>query len=167
MNSLLDQSALTTLAERLVAAARRAGADAADAIAGRGVSQSLKVRNASVEESERSEGDSMGLRAFVGRRQAIVSTNDLKGDIDELAARAVAMARAAPEDKFAGLAEPDLLARTFPDLDLLDPDLPSVARLEETARAAEAAALAVKGVAKSGGGPASAAVGGKGEAAAG
>src|SRR3984957_17490174 len=122
MNSLLDQSALTTLAERLVAAARRAGADAADAIAGRGMSQSLKIRNASVEESERSEGDSMGLRAFVGRRQAIVSTNDLKGDIDELAARAVAMARAAPEDKFAGLAEPDLLARTFPDLDLLDPD---------------------------------------------
>jgi PmbA protein len=160
MNSLLDQSTLTTLAERLVAAAHRAGADAADAIAERGVSQSVEVRDGAVEESERSEGDSMGLRAFVGRRQAIVSTNDLKGDIDELAARAVAMARAAPEDKFAGLAEPDLLARTFPDLDLLDPDLPSVARLEETARAAEAAALAVKGVAKSGGASASAGIGG-------
>jgi PmbA protein len=160
MNSLLDQSALTTLAERLVAAARRAGADAADAIAERGMSQSVEVRDGTVEESERSEGDSMGLRAFVGRRQAVVSTNDPAGDVDELAARAVAMARVAPEDEHAGLAEPDLLAKTFPELDLLDPDLPSVAQLEEIARAAEAAALAVKGVSKSGGASASAGIGG-------
>ena len=160
MNSLLDQSALTTLAERLVAAARRAGADSADAIAERGMSQSVEVRDGTVEESERSEGDSMGLRAFVGRRQAVVSTNDPAGDVDELAARAVAMARVAPEDKYAGLAEPGLLAKTFPELDLLDPDLPSVARLEEIARATEAAALAVKGVSKSGGASASAGIGG-------
>ena len=160
MNALLDQSALMTLAERLVGAARRAGADAADAIAERGVSQSVDVRDGTVEESARSEGDNMGLRVFVGRRQAVVSTNDLNGDIDELATRAVAMARVAPEDKYAGLAEPALLAKTFPELDLLDPDLPSVAQLEETARAAEAAALAVKGVAKSGGASASAGIGG-------
>ena len=160
MKSLLDQSALTSLAERLVAAARRAGADAADAIAERGVSQSVEVRDGTVEESERSEGDNMGLRVLVGRRQAVVSTNDLAGDIDELAARAVAMARVAPEDKFAGLAEPDLLVKTIPDLDLLDRDLPSVAQLEQTARAAEAAGLAVKGVSKSGGASASAGIGG-------
>jgi PmbA protein len=160
MNSLLDQSALTTLAERLVAAARRAGADAADAVAERGVSQSIEVRDGTVEESERSEGDSMGLRAFVGRRQAVVSTNDLNGNVDELAERAVAMARVAPEDKFAGLAEPDLLVKTIPDLDLLDPELPSVAQLEEMAHAAETAALAVKGVSKSGGASASAGIGG-------
>ena len=160
MKSLLDQSALTSLAERLVAAARRAGADAADAIAERGVSQSVEVRDGTVEESERSEGDNMGLRVLVGRRQAVVSTNDLAGDIDELAARAVAMARVAPEDKFAGLAEPDLLVKTIPDLDLLDPEMPSVAELEQTARAAEAAGLAVKGVSKSGGASASAGIGG-------
>src|SRR5215468_2636708 len=105
MDSLLDQSALTSLAERLVAAARRAGADAADAIAERGVSQSVDVRDGSVEESARSEGDNMGLRVLVGRRQAVVSTNDLAGDVEELAARAVAMAHAAPPDRFAGLAE--------------------------------------------------------------
>ncbi|HEY1544044.1 MAG TPA: DNA gyrase modulator, partial [Xanthobacteraceae bacterium] len=160
MNSLLDQSALTTLAERLVAAARRAGADAADAIAERGMSQSVEVRDGVVEASERSEGDSMGLRAFVGRRQAVVSTNDPAGNIDDLAARAVAMARAAPEDKYAGLAEPGLLAKAIPELDLLDPDLPSVGHLEEMARAVEAAALAVKGVSKSGGASASAGIGG-------
>ena len=160
MNSLLDQSALTTLAERLVAAARRAGADAADAIAERGVSQSVEVRDGTVEESERSEGDNMGLRVLVGRRQAVVSTNDLAGDIDEFAARAVAMARVAPDDKFAGLADPALLMKTFPDLDLLDPNLPSVNALEETARAAEAAGRGVKGVTKSGGASASAGIGG-------
>jgi PmbA protein len=160
MDSLLDQSTLTTLAERLVAAALRAGADAADAIAERGVSQSVELRDGTVEESERSEGDNMGLRAFVGRRQAVVSTNDLAGNIDELAERAVAMARVAPEDRYAGLADPDQLAKSIPDLDLLDPQLPSVAQLEAAARAAEAAGLAVKGVSKSGGASASAGIGG-------
>ncbi len=160
MNSLLDQSTLTTLAERLVAAARRAGADAADAVAERGMSLSVEIRDGTVEASERSEGDNMGLRAFVGRRQAVVSTNDLTGNLDELAERAVAMARVAPEDKFAGLAEPDRLAKQIPDLDLLDPELPSVTQLETMARAAEAAALAVKGVSKSGGASASAGIGG-------
>jgi PmbA protein len=160
MDSLLDQSALMTLAERLVAAARRAGADAADAIAERGVSQSVEVRDGTVEETDRSEGDNMGLRVLVGRRQAVVSTNDLKGDIDALATRAVAMARVAPEDKFAGLADRELLVKTVPDLDLLDPQLPSVTHLEEIARAAEAAGLAVKGVTKSGGASASAGIGG-------
>ena len=160
MNSLLDQSTLTTLAERLVAAARRAGADAADAVAERGMSLSVEVRDGTVEASERSEGDNMGLRAFVGRRQAVVSTNDLTGNLDELAERAVAMARVAPEDRFAGLAEPDRLAKQIPDLDLLDPELPSVTQLETMARAAEAAALAVKGVSKSGGASASAGIGG-------
>jgi len=160
MTSLLDQSALRKLAERLVAAARRAGADAADAVAERGVSQSVEVRDGTVEASERSEGDNMGLRVLVGRRQAVVSTNDLAGDIDELATRAVAMARVAPEDKFAGLADPALLVKTIPDLDLLDPQLPSVGALEETARAAEAAGLAVAGVTKSGGASASAGIGG-------
>src|SRR5580693_3069665 len=160
MTSLLDQSALAELAERLVAAARRAGADAADAVAVRSMSVSVEVRNGEVESSERAEGDDVGLRVLVGKRQAVVSTNDVKGDVDQLAQRAVAMARVAPEDRFAGLAEPALLARAFPDLDLLDPDLPAVAVLEERAKRAEAAGLAVRGVTKSEGASASAGIGG-------
>jgi len=160
MSSLLDQSALTDLAERLVAAAGRAGADAADALAVRSVSLAVEVREGAVEESERSEGDDVGLRAFVGRRQAVVSTNDVNADVAELAQRAVAMAKAAPEDPFAGLADPARLARDVPDLDLLDPDLPTVALLEERAQRAEHAGLAVKGVTKSGGASASAGIGG-------
>ncbi len=161
MTSLLDQSDLTNLAERLVSAARRAGADQADAIAVRSVSLSVDVRDGEVEESQRSEGDDLGLRVIVGHKQAVVSTNDLKGNgFDALAERAVAMARAAPEDRFAGLADPSLLATTLPDLDLLDPEMPDVEMLETRAREAEAAGLAVAGVTKSGGSSASAGIGG-------
>lgn len=159
-DGLLDQSALTELAQRLVEAAKRAGADAADAVAVRGVSQGIEVRDGKVEESERAEGDDVGLRVLVGRRQAVVSTNDIAADAATLAERAVAMARIAPEDQYAGLADPALLAKEFADLDLLDPVSPSSAELERRARAAEAAALAVKGVTKSGGASASAGIGG-------
>ncbi|HMK79058.1 MAG TPA: TldD/PmbA family protein [Xanthobacteraceae bacterium] len=161
MTDLLDQSPLLALADRLVAAARKAGADAADAVAVRSISLSVEVRDGKVEETERAEGDDLGLRVLVGRRQAVVSTNDLKGDgADALAERAVAMARVAPEDRFAGLAEAALLAHRFPDLDLIDPRLPDVGWLEARARAAEGAALAVRGVTKSGGASAAAGIGG-------
>jgi PmbA protein len=159
-SSLLDQSALTHIAERLVSAARSAGADAADAVAVRSISLSVQVREGAVEESERAEGDDIGLRVFVGSRQAVVSTNDVKANVAELASRAVAMARVAPDDPYAGLADPQMLARTFPDLDLLDPNLPSVAELERRAKTAEAAGLAVSGVSKSGGASASVGIGG-------
>jgi PmbA protein len=159
--SLFDQSGLVDLAERLVADARRAGADSADAVAVRSMSLAIEVRDGAVEESERSEGDDLGLRVLVGRRQAVVSTNDLSPEgTAELASRAVAMARAAPEDRFAGLADEKLLAHDFPDLDLIDPELPTVAALEQMARSAEQAGLAVSGVAKSGGASASAGIGG-------
>jgi PmbA protein len=161
MSSLLDQSTLTDLAEQLVSAAKRAGADAADAIAVRSVSLSVEVREGNVEDSERAEGDDVGLRVLCGRRQAVVSTNDISHDgVATLAERAVAMARVAPDDPFAGLADPAMLAREIPDLDLVDPDLPTVAALEQAARATESAALAVQGVSKSGGASASAGIGG-------
>jgi PmbA protein len=159
-DSLFDQSILTDRAERLVKAARAAGADSADAVAVRGVSLSIEVRDGAVEESESSEGDDIGLRVLVGRRQAVVSTNDLTGDVRALAERAVAMAKVAPDDQYAGLADEALLAHQFPDLELLDPNLPTVKQLETMARAAEAAGLSVKGVSKSGGASASAGIGG-------
>src|SRR5919204_3716529 len=150
MSLLLDASALAEHPERLIAAALSAGADAADAIAVRSMSLAVEVRESQVEESERSEGDDLGLRVFLGQRQAVVSTNDLKIDASEFAQRALAMARAAPEAPFAGLAGVSELAREIPDLDLLDPVLPNVAHLEQLAKRAEAAALEIRGVTKSG-----------------
>ena len=159
--SLFHQSALTDRAEKLVKAALAAGADAADAVAVRSFSIAIEVRDGAVEESESAEGDDLGLRVLIGHKQALVSTNDLSSDSTALLAeRAVAMARAAPEDKYAGLADAGLLAHKFPDLDLLDPELPTVKQLETMAVAAEQAGLAVKGVTKSGGASATAGIGG-------
>jgi PmbA protein len=159
-DSLFDQSVLLERAERLVKAARAAGADAADAVAARALSLGVGVRDGAVEESESAESDDLGLRVLVGKKQAVVSTNDLAGDLAALAERAVAMAKVAPEDKYAGLADEVLLAHDFPDLDLVDRTLPDVARLEALARVAETAALAVKGVTKSDGASASFGIGG-------
>jgi PmbA protein len=159
MTEILDQSDLTERAERLVAAAKRAGADAADAVCVRGMSLGVEVRLGKIEETRRSEGDDFTLRVFVGKRTAHVSANVLT-DPRELAERAVAMARVAPEDRFAGLAARDRLATEFPDLDLLDPTIPSAAELTEAALAAEDAMRAVPGVTNSGGASAGWSLGG-------
>jgi PmbA protein len=159
MTEILDQSDLTEKAARLVAAARRAGADAADAVCVRGVSLSVEVRLGKVEETGRAEGDDITLRAFVGKRTASVSATVFP-DPAELAERAVAMARVAPEDRFAGLADRERLATEFPDRDQLDPTIPSAKELTETALAAEDAARAVAGVTNSGGASAGWSLGG-------
>jgi PmbA protein len=153
MTAILDQKDLTDRAVRLVEAARKAGADAADTVCVRGMSLSVDVRLGRVEETRRAEGDDFNLRVFVGRRFATVSANVLT-DPAELAERAVAMARVAPEDPYAGLADPERLAKTFPDLDLLDASIPSAGELTEAALAVEDAARAVPGVSNTGGGSA-------------
>ena len=142
----------------LVAAALRAGADAAEAVSAERASLSVGVRNGALEEVEREESRDLGLRVFIGRRQATVSASDLsEATRTRLVERAVAMARLAPEDPYAGLAPQDRLARgPFADLDLFDPAGRSAAELEAMAAETEAVALAVPGVAKSEGGHASA-----------
>lgn len=138
---------LTTLSD-LIAAAKRAGADAADALLVSSASLSVKRRLGQIEQLERSEGFDLGLRVFLGRRQAIVSSTepDPKG-FAALAERAVAMARVVPEDPFAGL--PDAVAIPPRDLDLADTAEPTAEDLLARAAAAEEAALAVPGVTNS------------------
>ncbi|MFZ9446851.1 MAG: TldD/PmbA family protein [Alphaproteobacteria bacterium] len=134
----------------LVATARAAGADAADAVFVEGASVSHARRLGKLEKLERSEGQDLGLRVLVGQRQAIVSSSDRSPRaIAELVERAVAMARVAPPDPHAGLADPADIAREIPDLDLLDPVEPSAEALVDRARAAEDAAMAVKGITNS------------------
>ncbi|MBB5695138.1 TldD/PmbA family protein [Muricoccus pecuniae] len=133
----------------LVAAARAAGADAADAMMASGASLSVGMRLGEVEAVERSEGFDIGLRVFLGRRQAVVSTTDADpGGFAALAERAVAMARAVPEDPFGSLPEsvPPLGAAA---LDMDDGVEPDVAALTARARRAEEAARAVSGVTNS------------------
>jgi PmbA protein len=135
----------------LIAAALKAGADQAEAVLSDRQALSVGVRNGALEDVERQESRDLSLRVFVGRRQAIVSTSDLSdGAAGRLVERAVAMARLAPEDPYAGLAEPDSLAvAPFAELDQHDPTARDAAALEAAARAAEAAAVAVPGVSRS------------------
>lgn len=145
-----------SLLDDLLARARRAGADAADALVARGISQSVSQRLGTPEAVERSEGHDLELRVFVGRRQAVVSSTDFKPDaLDELVTRALAMARAAPEDKYAGIADPGQIARSWPAMEMFDPTEPSAETLVERARVAEEAARAVAGVTNSEGAEAS------------
>lgn len=141
---------LADLTHALIDAARAAGADSADAIAVDGTSISIDVRQGALEQAERAEQIEIGLRVLVGRQQACVSASDIKPEtLRTMAERAVTMAREAPEDPHAGLADPAQLARDWDvaALDLADPTPePAPSALEDEARRAEAAALAVAGV---------------------
>ncbi|MEX1147558.1 MAG: DNA gyrase modulator, partial [Sphingomonadales bacterium] len=110
------------LLEDLIARARATGADAADAVMFASASLAASCRLGKIEDIERSESDDVGLRVMVGQRQAMVSTTDLTpASLNQLAERATAMARTAPEDPYCGLADASLLARApWPDLDLYD-----------------------------------------------
>ena len=141
---------LSDLTQQLLDAARRAGADSADAIAVDGTSVSIDVRAGALEHAERSEGVDIGLRVFVGQRQACVSSSDTKPDtLIQVAERAVAMAKEAPEDPYAGLADPAQLATDLETarLELFDPNQePDPAALQDAAARAEAAALRNKDI---------------------
>ncbi|MDR6624648.1 TldD/PmbA family protein [Caulobacter segnis] len=140
----------------VVAAARKAGADAAEAVFAERQSLSVSVRLGELEEVEREEARDLGLRVFIGQRSATVSGSDISAEARaKLVERAVAMARLAPEDPYASLAPADRLARApYPELDLVDPYEPTAETLETQARQAEEHARAVKGVTNSDGGSA-------------
>lgn len=159
MSKASDQQILIDRVAELVEAAKRAGADAADAVVTRSRSRSVAVRLGKVEGTESAESNDMMLRVFVGKRVASVSAA-MDGDAQELAERAVAMARVSPEDPYQSLADPERLAREIPDLDLVDATEVSSEQLTEDALATEAAAMAVEGVTKSSGASASASEGG-------
>lgn len=142
----------TELLQDLIDRAKKAGADAADALMVESTMLGASVRLGKVESTERSETQDLGLRVMIGQRQAVVSTTDMSAKaLDPLIERVVAMAKVAPEDPYSGLADPDLLARSLPDLELDDGSDPGADAQVERALMAEEAALAVKGVTNSGG----------------
>mgnify|MGYP003666065570 FL=1 len=152
----IDAQNSLNILDDLIAIALRKGAEAADAVRIQGTSINVSVRQGETEEIERSEAHDLGLRVLIGKQQAFVSSNDAKPEVlEELVDRALAMARNMPEEKFCGLADPDDLATEFADLDLYDKTALSPEDLVQTAKTAEQAALAVKGVTNSEGGGAS------------
>ncbi len=138
------------LASHLVERALAAGASAADAVATQSEEVLVNRRLGKLEDLDRSESLALGLRVFCGCRQASVATTDPSPQTaGELVERAVAMARLAPEDHHAGLADPHLLAGEVADLDLDGGDEPGTETLTRLAAEAEDAALAVSGITNS------------------
>jgi PmbA protein len=131
----------------LIGAARKAGAETADASLAHSDSLSVEVRLGALEGVERSESRSIALRAMIGKRQAAATSTDLSPKaLAALAERVVAMAKLAPEDPYCGLADRAGLQTAFPDLDIEDKAAPDAKTLEQMARAAEDAGRAVAGV---------------------
>ena len=131
--------------EHLLAAARKAGADACEAVFAESRSLSVGVRKGAVETVERDENSDLGLRVFVGQKQAVVSVSEFsQSTLDRLVERAVAMARLAPDDAYAGLADPSRLYKDAPvDLQLFDDTHLSAESLQQRALDIEAAGLSL------------------------
>ncbi|MFO1088472.1 MAG: TldD/PmbA family protein [Hyphomicrobiales bacterium] len=144
-------------AHALVRFAREAGADFADVLAIESDSLDVELRNGELEKLEQSSEQELGLRVFVGQRQAVASTKLLRPEeLKEAAESAVSMAKLAPEDPNLSRTPKDELATDVPDLDLADPDTVTPEQLLQMARTAEAEGLAVKGITATDGARASA-----------
>ena len=151
MTDLLD------IAHDLLQFAREMGATAADAVVGEGRDTSVSVRNGEVENLEQAEAREATVRVFVGQSSANNSGSVLTREaLERLVDRAVEMAKLAPPDPFAGLADTSQLATEFADLDIFSPEIVTTDQLRERALEAERVALAVNGVSKSNGASASA-----------
>ncbi|MEL6103477.1 MAG: TldD/PmbA family protein [Pseudomonadota bacterium] len=141
---------IDSIADALLTAARKAGAEASDAIVVSGTSLTVDVRAGGLEQAERSEGVDVGLRVLIGQRQAVVSASDTSDrTILDMAERAVAMAKEAPDDPNAGLADTSQIATAWDvdALELADPaDEPAPTVLQQDAETAEATALSVAGI---------------------
>lgn len=144
---MADANNQLNLLSDLLDAAKKAGADAADAVTYDAASLSVSCRMGELEKLERAESNDLGLRVFVGKQQAMVSSTDFDpSTLDEVVERAVAMAKAAPEDPYCGLADPDQIVKDPPVIDICDDTEPSNDTLVDAAKAAEDAARAVPGI---------------------
>ncbi|MGI9492487.1 MAG: TldD/PmbA family protein [Geminicoccaceae bacterium] len=139
----------------LLSKAKKAGADAADAMLAESAGLSVTNRLGQLESVERSESVDLGLRIFVGKRQAIVSTGDLSPEsLDRLIESGLVIAKSVPEDAYAGLADPDQITTEFPELDMDDGVEHDVGELAAMASAAEDAARSMPKITNSEGGTA-------------
>ena len=153
----MDDARLESLAARAVEAARAAGATASDALAIAATDVNASVRNGAPETIERAESAGIGLRVFVGQASATLSSSELTEEaMRNMAEQAVAIAKVAPADPFAGLAAAELLAKSWDVPDIYDTALPEMNQLQATARAAEEAGRSVAGITNSNGADASA-----------
>ena len=131
-------------AQAMLKKAMKQGASGGDIVVAEGDSFSAQVRLREVEKISSARGKNLGLRLFFGKRSAITSTSDLTpASLDRIVSDTCTLAQIAEEDEFAGLPPPELCAKSFPELDLTDPEIGAVPIEEKIALAkrAERAAL--------------------------
>ncbi|MBI3440894.1 MAG: TldD/PmbA family protein, partial [Proteobacteria bacterium] len=147
-----QREATLTLLQDLLKQAKGFGATSADIVLSDSSSVSVNRRLGKPESIHRSEEAEIGLRVFVGKKSAIVSSSDRAPEaLQKMAERAMAMAKNVPEDPYAGIADPSEIAKAFPELDLYDTTTASVEKMNDYADQAEQAARGVKGVTNSDG----------------
>ena len=140
----VSTAALERVAAAVLDAARAGGATAAETEVSQAVGQSVTVRKADVETIAYNRDKGVGVTVYVGVRRGHASTADFSDDaIRATVDKALAIARYTAEDPCAGLADPNRLARAWPDLDLYHPWDLSVDAAIALGRETEAAALAV------------------------
>ncbi len=133
--------------EDVISKCKKAGADGADALFAEGVAMGVSWRHGKLESLDHSEGADLGVRVLFGKRQAVAATTDRSETaINELIDRVVSMAKAAPEDPYCGLADPDQIAKSYPEIELADAYDCSPELLIGRAKAIEEAVLSVDGV---------------------
>src|SRR3954470_16137417 len=127
-------AATLALLQDVLKKAKSFGETSADAVMSDSSSFSVNRRLGKPESIHRSEEADIGLRVFVGKKSAIVSSSDRAPEaLSQMAERAVAMAKNVPEDPYAGIADPSEIAKNFPELDLYDPQELSVEKMNDYA----------------------------------
>jgi len=155
MNNSIDKSestqiftcsteTLQNIATSILAFAQKGGANACETHISEGSGQNVTARMGEVETIEYTRDKGFSVTVYIGQNRGNASSSDFSPKaIEETVAAALAIARYTAADRFAGLADADLLATDFPDLDLYHPWSLSVEQAVELAKQCEAAALAV------------------------
>jgi PmbA protein len=142
--------------EELISKAIKHGADSADAVWVKNKSTSASSRLGKLEQLNNSDEEQLGLRVFIGKKQSIVSSSDCSPKVfNDIIDRSIKMAKTIPEDPYVGIAEPDQLAKTLPEIDIFDPFEVTTDTLINSAITCENTARSVKGITNSEGASAS------------
>lgn len=141
-NILNRQTHLQQLVEDLLSEAKKQGASSAEAVISSDAGLSATVRMGDVETIEHTRDNALGISVYFGQRKGSASTSDLSSQaiIDTVKA-ACSIASYTSEDDCTGLADPELMAKEIPDLDLYHPWSIDVDEAINLGKICEAAAL--------------------------
>lgn len=135
---------LQEMSARVLRLAKAAGASAAETDISLGIGQNVSVRMGETETIEYNRDKGASVTVYFGQRRGHASTSDLSDQaLADTVAAACNIARYTAQDPFCGLADAELMATEFPDLDLYHAWDISVEEAIELAKRCEAAARAV------------------------